>query len=121
MPEVPYHIADPRTKTTAKEGPLDQAHQPNQPRSQKVMAKWNHMAWIVQCACSIYLAAVAQAGAAAPDPKLLACLNSCDEALMACVQPPLQKPAVQRTIKDFNIIRACSGIERSCDRRCRGK
>jgi hypothetical protein len=86
------------------------------------MTKRNHMARIVQSACLIYLGVIAEASAAAtPSPKLLACLNSCDEALMACVQPQLQKPVVQRTIKEFNIVRACNVTEGRCDRRCRGK
>jgi hypothetical protein len=86
------------------------------------MAKWNHMAWIVQCAFLIYMGAVAEAGAApTPSPKLLACLNSCDETLMACVQPELQKPVIQRTISEFNRVRACNVTEGRCDRRCRGK
>ena len=81
----------------------------------------NHMAWIIQCACLIYFGAVVEAGAATPSPKLLVCLNSCDEALMACVQSQLQKPILQRTIKEFNTVRACNLTEGKCDRRCRGK
>jgi hypothetical protein len=84
------------------------------------MTRWNHMAWIFLCACLIYLGAAAEAGAAAT-PKLLACLNSCEETLMACVQSQLQKPVAQRTIKEFNTVRACNVAEGRCDRRCRGK
>jgi hypothetical protein len=88
------------------------------PRRYKGMTKLNYMAWIVQCAFLIYMGAVA---ASAPNPKLLACLNSCDEALMACVQPELQKPVIERTIKEFNRVRACTVTEGRCDRRCRRK
>jgi hypothetical protein len=86
------------------------------------MTKLNRMAWIVQCALLIYMGAIAEAGAAAaPSPMLLACLNACDETLMACVQPPLQMPAAQRTIKELNIVRACTVTDGKCDRRCRRK
>jgi hypothetical protein len=86
------------------------------------MTKLNYTAWIVQCAFLIYMGGVAGAVAAsAPNPKLLACLNSCDETLMACVQSELQKPVIERTIKEFNRVRACNVTEGRCDRRCRRK
>jgi hypothetical protein len=75
---------------------------------------------IVQGTCMIYLALVAEAGAAAT-PKVVACLNACATVQLACAQPTLQMPAEQRTMKDLNIVRACNAADLKCDRRCRVK
>jgi hypothetical protein len=65
----------------------------------------------------IYAGAVA-AGAAA-SPAQTACFNTCEQAQTACSQRALQAPPAQRTVKDINIIKACSRTEEKCDHRCR--
>jgi hypothetical protein len=78
------------------------------------------MARMLQCACMIYMGVVVEAGAA-PTPKVLACLNACEQVQLACAQPTLQMSPEQRTIKDLNVIRACNAADLKCDRRCRVK
>jgi hypothetical protein len=76
------------------------------------------MARMVLCAGIIYAGAVAEAGAAASPPQT-ACFNACEQAQTACSQRALQAPPAQRTVKDINIIKACSRTEEKCDHRCR--
>jgi hypothetical protein len=78
------------------------------------------MARMFQCACVIYMGVAEEAGGAAT-PKLIACLNACEQVQLACAQPTLQLPPEQRTIKDLNIIRACNAADLKCDQRCRVK
>jgi hypothetical protein len=78
------------------------------------------LARMFQCACIVYLGVVVEAGAAAT-PKVIACLNACEQAQLACAQPTLQMSPEQRTIKDLNIIRACNAADLKCDHRCRVK
>jgi hypothetical protein len=86
------------------------------------MTKGRRMAQLFQCACMIYAAAMAEANAAAkPTPKVMACLSACEQVQTACLQQPLQVPHDQRTIKDYNNIRACNETDVKCDHRCRGK
>jgi hypothetical protein len=86
------------------------------------MTKRGRMAQTFQCACVIYMGALAQASAAAPPtPKVIACLNACEQVQTACMQQPLQVPPAQRTIKDHNVIRACNEADVKCDHRCRAK
>jgi hypothetical protein len=75
--------------------------------------------WVFHCACLIYLGAAGEAAAAAASPKLIACLNACEQVQTACLQPPLQIPREQRTIKELNVMRACNVTDVKCDRRCR--
>jgi hypothetical protein len=77
------------------------------------------MARMLQCACVIFVGVVGEAGAA-DTPKIIACLNACEQVQIACAQPTLQMPPEQRTIKDFNIVRACNAADLKCDHRCRG-
>ena len=75
-----------------------------------------------QCGFLIYMMAVAEAGAAAaPAPKVIACLNACEQVQVACMQQPLQMPPEKRTIKELNIIRACNEADVTCDHHCRSK
>jgi hypothetical protein len=78
------------------------------------------IARVFQCACMVYAGLVVEARAA-PTPKVVACLNACEQVQLACAQPTLQMPADQRTIKDLNVIRACNAADLKCDRRCRVK
>jgi hypothetical protein len=74
------------------------------------------------CICVLYAGAVAEAGAAvAPSPKVIACLNACEQVQTACMRAPLQMPPEQRTIKELNIIRACNQADVRCDHQCRIK
>jgi hypothetical protein len=70
-----------------------------------------NMARIFQCACIIYTGLVVDANAAAT-PKVIACLNACEQGQLACAQPTLQMPPEKRTIKDLNIVRACNAAYR---------
>lgn len=79
------------------------------------------VARMLQGACMIWMGLMAQADAAAPTPKVLACLNACAKTQLACAQPTLQMPDAQRTIKDLNVVRACNAADLKCDRRCRAK
>jgi hypothetical protein len=78
------------------------------------------MVRMFQCVCIIYLGAVVAAGAA-PTPKVVACLNACEQVQLACAQPTLQMSPEQRTIKDLNVVRACNASDLKCDHRCRVK
>ena len=78
------------------------------------------MARMFQCACIIYTGLVVDANAAAT-PKVIACLNACEQVQLACAQPTLQMAPEKRTIKDLNIIRACNAADLKCDQRCRVK
>jgi hypothetical protein len=79
-----------------------------------------NMARMLQCVCIMYLGMVVAAGAAV-SPKVLACLNACEQAQLACAQPTLQMAPEQRTIKDLNTVLACNAADIKCDHRCRVK
>ena len=64
--------------------------------------------------------AAKEAGPGAP-PKMIACMNACEQTQMACLQGVLQVPVERRTIKDINQGRACTRAEERCDHKCRGK
>jgi hypothetical protein len=84
------------------------------------MTKRIRAARLLQCACVIFMGVVTGASAAAPTAKTIACLNTCEQVLMACMQPTLQISPDRRTIKDLNVVRDCNQADGRCDRRCRG-
>jgi len=86
------------------------------------MAKRSTMVRRLQCACVIYLGVLVEvSAAAAPTPKVIACLNACEQVQIECMRQPLQMPPEQRTIKELNAIRACNQTDVRCDHRCRVK
>jgi hypothetical protein len=54
-------------------------------------------------------------------PKVIACMNACEQTQMGCLQNVLQIPIERRTIKDINQVHACNRTEERCDHQCRGK
>jgi hypothetical protein len=86
------------------------------------MLDWIRVTRKLLCVCVLYAGAVAAAAAAsAPSPKVIACLNACEQVQIACMRGPLQMPPEQRTIKELNIIRACNETDVRCDHKCRSK
>jgi hypothetical protein len=86
------------------------------------MIVWSRVTRKPLCVCVLYAGTVAAAAAAsAPSPKVIACLNACEQVQTACMREPLQMPPAQRTIKELNIIRACNETDVRCDHKCRSK
>jgi hypothetical protein len=57
--------------------------------------------------------------AAGAPPKVIACMTTCEQRQMMCLQGALHTPVERRTIKDINQARGCNRAEETCDHRCR--
>ncbi len=64
--------------------------------------------------------AVKEAGPKAT-AKTIACMDTCEQTQMTCLQSVLQIPLERRTIKEINQVHACNRTEETCDHKCRGK
>lgn len=93
------------------------------------MNKWSKVRRSLGTSLILYAGMIAMAHAqtaakeAGPgaSPKMIACMNACEQTQMACLQGVLQVPVERRTIKDINQARACNRTEERCDHKCRGR